>query len=359
MLKTFLSTISLIKNSTNVRQIKTKIKHKFVRSKFQFLSKISSTWAAREAMNLFFQTARHKRPERESKLLLKAAEKFTFNWQGKDLVAWAWGVGPTILLVHGWNGRGAQLGSFINPLVSAGYRVIAYDAPGHGDSDGKHASLVDLSESLSALIDKLGSIAGVIAHSLGTAATTLALTQSKKIPWVVYIAPPLQPRDYVHKFAKFLKASPETTSLMMALMTVNFRRSWESLDIPELVKSLQTPLLVIHDEEDKDVPYFEGATLVKAWPKAKLITTKGLGHRRILHQSEVINQVLEIIQNQPIELAEVVEINQYSLKNKILAKKCSQETCNNLVLETLDKTGRQCSACLMDKELFNPSLRWA
>ncbi len=364
MFQTVQKATNFIKNSTNVRQIIIPLKHKLIRTKFQILSKISLTWAAKQGMELFFRTHRYKRPEREYKLLQNATERFTFNWQGKELAAWAWGTGPTILLVHGWNGRGAQLGSFVVPLVAAGYRVVTYDAPGHGDSPGHQASLMDLSESISAAVGQLDQIVGVIAHSLGAAATTLTLTEGKQIPWVVYIAPPLQPRDYVYKYAKFLKVSPQVTSLMAALMSVHFHRSWESLDIPTLVKSLNTPLLVIHDQEDKDVLLSEGAALVKAWPRAELIATQGLGHRRILHQEEVIKQVLAFIQTQKTELAQAIVINQTQQPTRILtgrvsARKCNQEGCKNLVLETLDKTGYKCSTCLIDAELFNPALRWA
>lgn len=358
--------IDFIKNSTNVRKSINLLKHSVIRTKFQILSKISLTWAAKEGMKLFFRTYRHQRPERENKLLLSATNKFTFDWEGKKLKAWEWGKGsgPIVLLVHGWNGRGTQLGSFILPLVEAGYRVIAYDAPGHGDSPGNTASLVDFSESLNAILEQLGVVEGVIAHSLGAAATTLSLADNKKISWAVYIAPPLQPRDYVHKLASYLKASPQVTSLMIALMSVHFRRSWESLDIPTLAKSLATPLLVIHDEEDKDVLFYEGAQLAKAWPKAQLIATQGLGHRRILHNTEVIKEVVTFIKTHEKQLAPALAINQKAyLKepslSKVFAKKCSQDGCENLVAGSWDRSGQRCSACLIDAELFNPALRWA
>lgn len=358
--------INFIKNSTNVRKNFNLLKHATIRTKFQILSKISLTWAAKEGVQLFFRTYRHKRPERENKLLLSAAKKFTFDWDGKKLKAWEWGTdsGPIVLLVHGWNGRGAQLGSFINPLIESGYRVVAYDAPGHGDSPGNAASLVDLSGAVNAILAHLGAVEGVIAHSLGAAATTLTLADSSKISWAVYIAPPLQPRDYVHKFASYIKASPQLTSLMVGLMSSYFRRSWESLDIPTLAKSLETPLLVLHDEEDKDVPFYEGAQLVKAWPNAKLIATQGLGHRKILHNIEVIKEVMVFIKTHQSQLVKEVGVSRKVYINeasssKVFAKKCSQDGCENLVSRSWDKSGQRCSTCLIDAELFNPALRWA
>src|ERR1051326_2880782 len=44
----------------------------------------------------------------------------------------AWGEGPTVYLVHGWGGTGAQLDAFVEPLIAAGHRVVSFDAPGHG-----------------------------------------------------------------------------------------------------------------------------------------------------------------------------------------------------------------------------------
>jgi pimeloyl-ACP methyl ester carboxylesterase len=356
--------INFIKNSTNVRQTIKLLKHSLIRTKFQILSKLSSTWAAKEAVQLFFRTYRYKRPEREKKLLSKA-KKLTFHWEGKQLAAWQWGIdsAPVILLVHGWNGRGTQLGSFINPLTDAGYKVITYDAPGHGESPGNSASLIDLSEALSSILSQIGKVEGIIAHSLGSAATTLSIADGNKIPWAVYIAPPLQPRDYVHKFTNFLKAPEQVKNLTIALMSAHFRRSWESLDIPTLANSLETKLLVIHDEEDKDVPFKEGLELFKAWKEANLIVTKGLGHRRILHDKEVLENTLTFIKTQELNLSPELAISKNIKRlNPFIAttfRKCQQQNCENLILGTLDSTGKLCSSCLVDNELFTPSLRWA
>lgn len=362
MIKNFQKTINSLKSSTNVRQTYKLLKRELIIAQFQVLSKISPKLAARQGMQQFFRTYRYTRPDRENTLLLTATEKFTINWKGEKLAAWAWGAGPTILLVHGWNGRGAQLGSIVVPLVEMGYRVVTFDALGHGDSPGQKASLVDFSETVSAALEQLGSVAGVIAHSLGSAATTLALLNGAEIPWLVYIAPPLQPRDYLYKFATFLKASPEITHLMKEIMSNHFRRSWESLDIPNLVKSLETPLLVIHDKEDKEVFWSEGEALVKAWPKAKLITTQGLGHSRILRQEEVVKQIVDFVQSTQYksQITSTKHINSLVSKKSSFGKyKCSQEGCENYLTASWNNSDNRCLSCLMDAELFEPALRWS
>ena len=68
--------------------------------------------------------------------LRSSAHRFSVTSLGRRLQAWSWGEGPAVLLVHGWGGRGAYLGAFVRPLLATGARVITFDCPGHGASDG-------------------------------------------------------------------------------------------------------------------------------------------------------------------------------------------------------------------------------
>lgn len=364
MFKYFQQAVNFFENSTNVRYIMTFIKHRLIRTKFQILSKLSLTLTARKGIELFFRTSRYKRPEREKQLLTKAKEKFIFKHKEKELIAWAWGKGETILLVHGWNGRGTQLGSLIEPLVLAGYRVVAFDAPGHGDSNGNHLSLVEFSEIILSISKNIGFLRGVISHSLGSAATTLALTAGLDVSWAIYIAPPFQPRDYIDKFSNFMRIPPEATSLMKTMMSSDLGYSWESLDIPNLAKSLKTPLLVFHDKEDKDVSWSEGNALVNSWPGAKLLTTQGLGHRKILHDKDVMKYIVHFIEGNQSEINYKMQkhinknIAEIKLDDTFPGKKCNQEGCENYVLESWDNTKNKCTNCLINEQLFNPMLRW-
>ncbi len=51
--------------------------------------------------------------------------RFTVPFGDENIAVWDWGEGPTVLLVHGWNGCAAQMSRFIEPLVRAGYYVVA------------------------------------------------------------------------------------------------------------------------------------------------------------------------------------------------------------------------------------------
>jgi len=96
-----------------------------------------------------------------------------------------------VALLHGWGGHAGQIASFVDPLVAAGFRVIAADAPAHGASPGELSSLPDLARLVACLALDERPLHGVIAHSLGAAATTLAMADGVDVDRAVLIAPPV------------------------------------------------------------------------------------------------------------------------------------------------------------------------
>jgi pimeloyl-ACP methyl ester carboxylesterase len=58
---------------------------------------------------------------------------------------------------------------------------------------------------------------------------------------------------------------------------------------------VKVPALVFHDRDDEMTPYISGVAVARAWPSAKLITTRGLGHRGTLKDPDVIRQTVEFI----------------------------------------------------------------
>src|ERR1700727_3241303 len=87
------------------------------------------------------------------------------------------GEGPLIALSHGIGDR-RQVFRFLAPeLVRAGFRVVAADMRGHGESsmgDWKSISRTDVAGDLVALIRHLGGPAVIVGHSLSGGAATIA-----------------------------------------------------------------------------------------------------------------------------------------------------------------------------------------
>jgi pimeloyl-ACP methyl ester carboxylesterase len=249
---------------------------------------ISPALAARLAEHVFFSPRRYRRPTREWQLVAQG-RSFTFRAAEVELTGWEWGTGPTVLLVHGWEGRGTQLGSFIAPLVERGYRVVAFDAPAHGASAGKRTNVFQLAESIRAIADRQARpLAGIVAHSLGAAATSLAVRAGMPVLRLVYVAPWCTLSRAVESFGSRIGLSQETCGRMRSDIERTFRVPWDQVDGDVIAKDMSAPLLIIHDADDADIPVSEGERLAASWPGADLLRTSGHGHRRILRAPEVV-----------------------------------------------------------------------
>jgi len=69
----------------------------------------------------------------------------------------------------------------------------------------------------------------------------------------------------------------------------------EELHVPTLARSMTSPVLIVHDTSDTDVPYTHAEEIALAWPQSELFTTTGLGHRAILRDPEVVRRTVEFL----------------------------------------------------------------
>ena len=259
------------------------------------LSRTAPNVASRVAVDLFMTPRRYAPPPRERELLAEATP-FTVRVGAKLTVqAWRWGSGPAVLLVHGWEGRGAQLATFVRPLLAAGFSVVTFDAVGHGASSGSRSSLPHFTWSVRGVADAIAGPHAVIAHSLGCAATTLALREGLATERLVYISPPLDPSDYVARFGDILNISTPVLDRMKRRIEERFLRKWSDYSLAATAPDMTAPLLVIHDLDDDDTSHADGAALAAVWPGARMLTTTGLGHRRILRDPSVLEAATRFV----------------------------------------------------------------
>ena len=262
-----------------------------MRGIFRGLAPIAPIVAAELAAALFRRPPGRKDSASE-RTALASGEKTTLSLDGRRLAVWRWGRGPAILLVHGWGSRGARLASFIEPLTAAGYSVVAFDAPGHGASAGKLSSLPQFIRSIEAVARRFGPIEAVVAHSMGGAATTLAMGRGLPIRRAVFLAPAADPAGYTEIFAETVGLTPALLARMKAKIERRFGARWEEFDVLAAARKLTSPLLVFHDPDDRDVAWSDGAAIVAAWPGAELVSTSGLGHRRIVQDPAVVSRAV-------------------------------------------------------------------
>ncbi len=185
------------------KQIKTPLALKLLQLGFRIGGRLSPGIAGNIAYKLWFTPPRYKTPERE-KTTLASADIKTHRIDDNDIVTFSWGQDntnkPLVLLVHGWSGRGTQLGSFVQPLLDAGYRVLSFDAPAHGKSSGKQTNLYEVADVIVALQQHYGDIDSVITHSFGGPCIAVAMQRGFNTNKVVSICPPATTKGLVEKF---------------------------------------------------------------------------------------------------------------------------------------------------------------
>jgi pimeloyl-ACP methyl ester carboxylesterase len=214
------------------------------------------------------------------------------------VVAESWGDGPPVYLMHGWGGHRGQLGAFVAPLTEAGFRVIALDAPGHGESGpgmyGRGRALMpDFINALRAAIAHYGAPHGVVAHSLGASSVAIATLDGVRTSRLVLIAPVANVMSGIDIFTRAAGVGPRVRAKMPRRIERITRMSASHFDISlrAAEEDELPPALVIHDAADKQVPFDNGALVAAAWPDARLERTEGLGHIRILRDPAVLGSV--------------------------------------------------------------------
>ena len=270
-----------------------------LRAGFVAAGAISPELAAAAAKPLFLSTRRHPVTERE-RSWLREAERVDLAGKigdGGPLAAWVWGRegSPTVALLHGWEGRGSQLGAFAAPLVAAGFRVVAVDAPGHGDSPGRSSSLVAIADALRRLGERYGPFAGVIAHSAGTVGAVHAISRGLAVDRLVCVAPGVDLEGYVLGFARIFGLSEEAGRSLKLRIERHVGVAMRELDPRRAAPGLRIPLLVIHDRTDREAPFAGGEELARSWPGARLLATEGLGHTRILWDGKVVSAATDFL----------------------------------------------------------------
>lgn len=269
-------------------------KSTIVRLPLAVLGRVAPGLAAAWALDLFF-TPRGRRGSRRTRASLSEARRFDVVVDGQRVAGWSWGGGPAVYLLHGWAGVGGQLAGFVPPLLAHGFRAVTFDAPGHGASAGRRSSIVHFARALHEVVAREGPAHAVIAHSLGAAAATRAFAHGLRVERAVFVGPTGGPRDWSSRFRAHLGVPSHVMALMRERSERWLGASWDDFDVPRLAARQSAPLLVFHDRDDAEVPWSDGAAIARAWPGARLVTTTGLGHRRILRDDGVVRQGVSFV----------------------------------------------------------------
>ena len=276
-----------MEKSTIVRSSRPSPLLPLIRTGNRALSALAPALAARLAGRLFTTPPRAKRPHAEIALLATARAR-PMSVGAHRIETWVWGAGPSVLLVHGWGGRGAQLGSLVGPLVARGFSVVTFDAPAHGASEPGTVTIPDITATIRAVAQSRGPLAAIVAHSVGATAAVRALWEGLETSAVVLVGPAADLVTPALRFSETFGFSRDVRERMQRRIEARVRRPWSAFDALALAPGLTTPLLVIHDRGDAEIPWQHGASIARAWRGGEMLMTEGLGHRRILRHPDVV-----------------------------------------------------------------------
>ncbi len=231
--------------------------------------------------------------------LVRADNAARVPYASRWLRAWSFGEGPAILLAHGWSGHAAQFDAWIEPLVSAGNRVVLFDAPAHGGSGGRRTNIMDMAGAIQHVAGLHGPVHAIVAHSFGAPATLFALRHGLQVDRLVLLAAPLS----LAKFSQFLAHVLGLPLSVRGRMQRNLERKlqfrWDETDtdaaLASLVADRGLATLLVHDRRDREVPFASSEAIAAAVPSARLFATEGSGHTRLLRNGAVIAEAVRFV----------------------------------------------------------------
>lgn len=263
----------------------------------KFLSMISTKLVVLYAARLFSTPLKHKIPKRELEMDLKSVqERIVVSGIGKSIVVYHFGESPKkVLLVHGWSGRGTQLVKFAEALVSCGYSTVSFDAPAHGKSAGKTTLMPEFIESILELEKRFGPFEAAIGHSLGGMSLLNAVRMGLKLNRLAVIGSADIVKDIMDDFIQKLDLKPKISGLLQQHFEGKSRQTMDSYSAYLSAQTTAIPVLVVHDEQDDEVPVKCALHIMAHLKQGELMLTTHLGHRKILGDLKVIERVVGFI----------------------------------------------------------------
>lgn len=273
---------------------------RFVRMAFNTAGRVFPKKAGEVAYRLFTQP-RMRAIHKKTDDVLESARLFEILYGKIILKAYEWGRGDKIaLLVHGWESRGTALRSFVPGLVAAGYRVVAFDGPAHGNSGGKRTNFVEFAGAVRAVINQLGGVESIITHSFGGATTVFALTQLAPdiyLDKLVLIGVPSNAKLIVEEALDFMNVPPPAVKHFKNILSKKSNNlTFELTDIEQTLGRVKADsILVVHDKFDKSVPFESAERIVERWEQVNLIVTQGMGHFKLMKNRQVVEMVVDFV----------------------------------------------------------------
>ncbi|ULC60284.1 alpha/beta hydrolase [Flaviramulus sp. BrNp1-15] len=261
---------------------------------FNLVSFISPKLAAKLAILLFSKPQKGKLKGIDSDFL-KSANKEVVKYNDIAIMSYHWkGKKDTILLAHGWESNSYRWKALIEILIKLDYNIVTLDAPAHGNTTGKLFNAILYSECISIVAKKINANI-IIGHSVGGMATVFFQHkyQLQSVKKIVLLGAPSNFTGVFNRYSKMMGYNKKIVTAMNQKVLKEFNHLPEYFSSANFSKDIKANVLIIHDKNDKIIPYNDALDFENHHTNSKLITTKGYGHG--LKSDVVYNHILDFL----------------------------------------------------------------
>jgi pimeloyl-ACP methyl ester carboxylesterase len=190
-------------------------------------------------------------------------------------------------------------------LTDRGWRVLAPDAPGHGESHGSTSSLPQFIGALDAVLEQLGPVQALIGHSMGSLAIARRMSDAQRdapasVEHVALVSAPSGIAFLVESFEQLFGIGEATSRHGRVLFEHRFGGRPEDYTVLG-ERRIDVPVLLVHDDADDVVPCDHSRQLLSRLPRAQLFTTHGLGHSGMLRDPATLAAIADFLDQPRIE----------------------------------------------------------
>lgn len=270
---------------------------RFIISTGKILEKISPALVTKYVRFLFQRPMDHKPRPNERPLLEKAEISYIAVPEiGKKIAVYKWGEGPKkALIAHGWSSRPTQLHKFIEKLLEKGYTVYAFDGPAHGKSSGKRTMMPEFVKSIEKIIEVYGPFDIAIGHSMGGISLLNVQANKHSFKKMAIIGAPDSIRNIFDSFIRLMELKPDISERLIKVFEKVTGKKIEEFHGSFLSRKIEIPVLVVHDENDYEVPISDAKNNVKNLKNGVLLASKNLGHSRILKDDSIVEKTVDFL----------------------------------------------------------------
>ena len=225
--------------------------------------------------------------------LLNEAHSFYLEYKQNKIKVFEWGTGPIILLVHGWGGRALQMSSFVKPLVDKGFRVVAFDHKGHGESSTSFSSYPEIVRGTDLLTLHYGKdLHGVIAHSIGSNSVFKVSEYFERKLKIVAVAPMENFPLWLERMRRRVGIYEKLFARVIGKIEADAELNLLEQCVLNYDKIRRHEVLLVHDKLDRINKISASYEIQRHLKDTSLMETENLGHSRILGNKAVVERVV-------------------------------------------------------------------